>query len=182
MINDLVAHERRVLDSEYMVKRGQGLQLKDGLITQMREKEHMHRSEMNAKRDNGTSLNGVGMFDKFGNANYNLKDDISAKANNRAHLKASEVKGDAAMVKNLSQYDKYCVEREQAVKQALQDQWNSHLQGQMAQTEARNQHKLDKKKAAGPKTWGKDTHCGPSCRLPGDCMVHVGEGYSPRKN
>lgn len=58
---------------------------------------------------------------------------------------------------------------------------NNELQGQLANTEARKAHKMDKKKNAGPKTWGEGTDCGPYCRLPGDCLVHVGEEYSPKK-
>lgn len=99
MINDLVSHERRVLQDEYLRRANMGQNLKSGLLNQIREKEDHHRSDGNS-RGVGTSLP-IGLLDKFGNDNYDLAQDIREDNKRRALQRAQAANEDAKIVDNL---------------------------------------------------------------------------------
>lgn len=135
-MNDQVAHERKVLQEEYLRRAGKGDDLKDGLQHQMHNKHFRASDQVHEDRafKNTFQIGGTG---SYGITNIDIRPQIVEKEARQARENAEVKDHDHHMVSQLDQYDRNKVNLEQARKKEFGMLLNKTLNEQMVVVEAK---------------------------------------------
>lgn len=149
LMNQKIAHEKRVLQEEYLRRAAGGSELRSGLLNQMESKHHKASDQVVEGREfkNDFSIGGIR---SFGITNIDIRPQLAEKEARQNREKVSERNQDAGMMAQLDEYDRNKVHVERERKAAFGQMLNSTLNQQIAVTEEKKNRKINqiKKKAA----------------------------------
>jgi len=149
MMNAQIAHEKRVLQEEYLRRANQGEDLKHGLHNQMNSK-HQHAVDQikeNREFKNDFSIGGI---KSFGITNIDIRPQLAEKEVRVANQKATEKERDHNLMAQLDEYDKNKIASEVQRKKEFGQMLNKTLNEQIAITEEKRNRRTNaiKKRAA----------------------------------
>lgn len=98
-----------------------------------------------------------GSINKWGNVNYDLRDEINLKHNIKAHQEYDTRKRDHQLVENLANYDSMCLQKERIEKRMMTEQLNHELNADIVKHEAERKAAIDAKKNLRPQIYGDET-------------------------
>jgi len=149
MMNQKIAHEKRVLQEEYLRRAAGGADLRNGLMNQMNDKNVKAVDQVQEGREfkNDFSIGGIR---SFGITNIDIRPQLAEKESRQHREKAAERVADANLMAQLDEYDRNKVHVELERKAQFGQMLNSTLNQQIKVTEEKRDRKINqiKKKAA----------------------------------
>lgn len=157
LVNDLVANEREQRYQEYARNKQKTEILQNAYQTQMKEREIQQQLERAERQKDakGTSLIN-GDFDRFGNMNYDYREDIQNNNERKVTTYEKYKNQDHKIVENLDNYDREMVHNERERKRMQTEQLNREYNSEMARLERERQASIEAKKHRRPVVYGKD--------------------------
>jgi len=148
-MNAQIAHEKRILQEEYLRRAGKGVDLRNGLLNQMHDKTDKVVGQVSENREfrNDFSIGGI---KSFGITNIDIRPQLADKAERKHREVVEERNQDRNLMAQLDEYDRNKVNVEVERKKAFGQMLNSSLNQQIAVTEEKKNRKINaiKKKAA----------------------------------
>lgn len=145
-MNAQVAHERAVLQEEYLRRANKGLGLKDGLVTQIHNKHHRAADQVAEDRAHVNTFQ-IGGKGSYGITNCDIRPQLVAKETRIAQETAEVRNLDHQLINQLDQYDRNKVAIEQARKREFGLMLNKTLNEQIVQVEAKKNARFNAIKA-----------------------------------
>lgn len=149
MMNNKLAHEKRVLQEEYLRRAQGGSDLRNGLVNQMNDKNAKAVDQVHEGREfkNDFSIGGIR---SFGITNIDIRPQLADKAARKQREVTDERAKDANLMAQLDEYDRNKVHVELERKAQFGQMLNSTLNQQITVTEEKRNRKINqiKKKAA----------------------------------
>lgn len=142
MMNQQVAHERRILHEEYLARAGKGHDLASGLQTQMNGKQQRAVDQVKQGREfkNDFSIGGI---KSFGITNIDIRPQLEAKHERIYNERVEERVTDHALMNHLDEYDRNKVAAEVERKRLFGKMLNQSLNEQIAVTEEKRNRKIN---------------------------------------
>jgi len=145
-MNEQVAHERAVLQEEYLRRAQKGMGLKDGLVTQIHNKHHRAADQVAEDRAHVNTFQ-IGGKGSYGITNCDIRPQLAAKEARIAQETAEVKQHDHNLINQLDQYDRNKVAIEQARKREFGAMLNKTLNEQIVQVEAKKNARFNAIKA-----------------------------------
>jgi len=142
MMNNQVAHEKRILQEEYLVRAGKGADLGSGLQHQMCGKQQKANEQVKENREfkNNFSIGGI---KSFGISNIDVRPQLAEKHERQYFEKVDEKVNDHALMNHLDEYDRNKVSAEVERKKQFGLMLNQSLNQQIAITEEKKNRKIN---------------------------------------
>lgn len=142
MMNNQIAHEKRILQEEYLRRAGAGHDLKNGLQNQMHSKHQKAVDQVQENREfkNDFSIGGIR---SFGITNIDIRPQLAEKHARVQHERADERDRDHYLMAQLDEYDRNKISAEVQRKREFGAMLNKTLNEQIQVTEEKRNRKID---------------------------------------
>lgn len=163
VVSELVANEREQRYEEAVRQKQKTEILQNAYDTQVREKQIMQGFEAEQRQKEATGTSFIdGSFNKFGNLNYDYRNDIAANEARKTKKSNKFRNVDHQIVDNLDNYDREMVHNERERKREQMEMLNKEYNTDLARLEREKNDEADARKHLRPVVYGR-------CESPTKC-------------